>query len=76
MDKTKEKKNLKSIYKGVNFNKRSELWESSFTVKGERYYCGGWDTDHQAVRARDKRILSEGFDVPRQVLFPSSETKN
>jgi hypothetical protein len=45
----------------------------SFTVKG--YYCGGWDTDHQAVEQLETRILSEGFDDTKQVLFPSSNKK-
>jgi hypothetical protein len=75
MEKSKKKKVFTSSYTGVYFNNRSKLYESSFAYKGIRYSCGSYETAHLAVRARDKRILSEGFDIPRQVLFAISEKK-
>lgn len=68
MAEPKKKRPSSSIYKGVNLNKRSGKWESSVTIDGTRHECGGHETERDAVKARDKLILTKGFNVPTQVL--------
>jgi len=59
---------LKSIYKGVHFNKRSGLWASSVTIKGERHWCGSYKEERSAAKARDKYILTMNLNIKTQVL--------
>ena len=68
MNKESSKRSSSSIYKGVNLNKRSGLWESSVTHKGSRTQLGGFKTEKQAVIIRDSYILKNNLDVPTQVL--------
>lgn len=64
----KKKRSSSSIYKGVNLNKRSGLWEASVTNKGERTQLGLFKGEKQAVIIRDSYILKNNLDIKLQVL--------
>jgi len=64
----KNKRTSSSIYKGVNLNRRSGLWETSVTYKGDRTQLGGFKTEKQAIIIRDSYILKHNIDVATQVL--------
>ena len=53
-------------YKGVHFHKTDKKWRSEIYIKGTRYNCGQFDTDIEAVKARDLMIMRKGFDLPLQ----------
>jgi hypothetical protein len=68
MSTTAKRDHFKSVFKGVNFNKRSKLWDSSITVNGKRNYFVDNETERKAAIARDKFILTKKLDKPTQVL--------
>lgn len=68
MAKSVNKRPSSSVFKGVNFNKRSGKWASSVSADGERHECGLHDTERLAAIARDTFISKKGLKVPLQVL--------
>lgn len=59
-----------SQYAGVGWHKESQKWRASVTANGERYECGYHDTDREAAKARDRKILALGLNKPLQILKP------
>jgi hypothetical protein len=60
-----------SKYKGISWDKRTKKWESVVTVDGIRHACGYFDSDVEAVKARDKRLIALGADYSKlQILKP------
>jgi len=60
-----------SKYKGVSWDRKTNKWESAVTVKGVKHPCGFYDTEDEAIKARDKRILALGLPVKMlQKLVP------
>lgn len=55
-----------SKYKGVNWNVQRNKWRSSVTVKGKKIECGFHDTELEAVKARDKKIIALKLNVELQ----------
>ena len=53
-------------YKGVSFQRDKNKWRSFFTHKGIRYDCGHYDTEMEAIRMRDKKIMALG--LPHSLL--------
>ena len=59
-----------SNYKGVSWNRLHLKWESYVTEKRVRYDCGYYDSDREAAKGRDRKILALGLNKPLQVLKP------
>lgn len=57
-----------SKFTGVQWNKRSQKWESSVSSKGIKYSCGYHDTEKEAAKARDRKIIALNINKPLQVL--------
>jgi hypothetical protein len=76
MKEPKKKRTSSSIYKGVNLNKRSGLYEASVTHKGKRTQLGGFKTEKQAVIIRDSYILKNSLEIPTQVLTKQIVTQD
>jgi hypothetical protein len=55
-------------YKGITFHKKDKKWRAEIYHKGTRYNCGSYETETEAIRARDLRILNENLDVPTHKL--------
>jgi len=52
-----------SKYKGVSWDRKTNKWESSITCKGTKHPCGFYDSEDEAIKARDRRILSLGLPI-------------
>jgi hypothetical protein len=57
-----------SKYVGVKWRKYNQKWVSEFIVKGVKYNCGAHDTELEAVKARDLKIIKLGFNIKLQVF--------
>ncbi|MHC0441596.1 hypothetical protein [Flavobacterium sp. 3-210] len=64
--------NKVSPYTGVGWHKETQKWRSSVTEKNIRYECGYHDTDREAAKARDLKILALGLKKPLQILKPAA----
>jgi len=58
----------KSPYKGVCWNTQRQKWRAYVTVNGAFQDVGFYDTDREAVRSRDLKIMALNLDVPLQVF--------
>ncbi len=61
-----------SRFKGVSFNQRLGRWMAHFSVLGQAYYCGYWDTEEEAARAVDRRRKEVCGEFAR-LNFPEDE---
>lgn len=57
-----------SNYTGVGWNREQQKWRSSVSEKGVKYDCGYFETEREAAKARDRKILALGLDKPLQIL--------
>ncbi|WP_295093736.1 AP2 domain-containing protein [uncultured Flavobacterium sp.] len=61
-----------SNYTGVGWNRKQQNWRSSVTANGIKYDCGYHDTEREAAKARDRKILALGLKKPLQILKPAA----
>lgn len=64
------RKNNTSIYTGVSFNKVRNKYSSTLFANGEEYRCGHFETEREAAKARDLKIIKLRLDRPLQILKP------
>lgn len=57
-------------YRGVKWIEKHQKWQSSVRHNGVHYPCGMYDNQMAAVKARDKKIIQQGLNVPLQILKP------
>lgn len=57
-------------YKGVSYNRLTGLYYSTVMEKKIKYNCGSHETEAEAVKARDRKILEKGLKAPLQILKP------
>lgn len=57
-------------YTGVTFHRKICKYESRVGHAGITYKCGWYETDIEAVRARDLLIIKKGLPVKLQLLKP------
>lgn len=57
-------------YTGVNYKRGICQYESKVTNLGITFYCGWYDTEMEAVKARDLCIIRNGLKVKLQILKP------
>lgn len=57
-------------YKGVSYNRITKLYYSTVMENKIKYNCGSHNTEIEAVKARDKKILEKGLKAPLQILKP------
>lgn len=55
-------------YIGILYNSNYKKFKSKVNHKGITYECGFYDTEREAVLARDKKIIALGLDVKLQIL--------
>lgn len=58
-------------YRGVKWNTVTQRWHSTVRHNGKSYNCGAHIEQRDAVKARDRTILTNGLNVPLQVLKPA-----
>jgi hypothetical protein len=51
-------------YKGVTYHKQTRKWRSNVG----NYNCGQFDTEIEAVKARDKKIMNLGLKYELQIF--------
>lgn len=61
-----------SKYIGVGWNREQQKWRSSVSEKGVKYDCGYFDSEREAAKARDRKILALGLKKPLQILKPAA----
>lgn len=61
---------MKSEYKGVRHDIKTNKWRSTVTENNRTHECGYYETDRQAAKARDLRIVTLGLSTPLQILKP------
>lgn len=61
-----------SRFKGVSFHRKTGKWWGHFSVLGETYNCGLWDTEEEAARAVDRRRKEVCGEFAR-LNFPEDE---
>lgn len=61
-----------SNYIGVGWNREQQKWRSSVSEKGVKYDCGYFDSERDAAKARDRKILALGLNKPLQILKPAA----
>lgn len=59
-----------SEYGGVSWDRELQKWRSSVSENGIKYDCGYHETERDAAKSRDRKILALGLDKPLQVLKP------
>lgn len=57
-----------SQYQGVSWNVQAQKWKSSVSENSIKYECGYFNTDREAVVARDRKILALGLSKKLQIL--------
>jgi len=67
---TKKTNNRVSGYTGVGWNREQQKWRSSVSSGGIKYDCGYHNTERDAAKARDRKILALGLSKPLQILRP------
>lgn len=55
-----------SGYKGICYKKNLNKWQSYIVVKTNHIYLGIYDTQKEALEARNKYIIDNGLDYPIQ----------
>lgn len=61
-----------SKYIGVGWNRELQKWRSSVSGKGVKYDCGYHESEREAAKARDRKILALGLNKPLQILKPAA----
>jgi len=59
-----------SKYTGVSYSHLLRKYQSSVQEGRLRHNCGTHDTEIEAVKARDRKILEKGLKAPLQILKP------
>lgn len=62
-------------YTGVSYKRTTGKYQSKVTHVGVTYFCGFFDTEIEAIRARDLLIIKKGLPVKLQILKPISKEK-
>ena len=62
-------------YRGVKWVSKYFKWQASVRHNGVTYPCGMHDEQMDAVKARDKKIIEHGLNVPLQIFSPVKKTK-
>jgi hypothetical protein len=63
-------------YKGVSWKARDRKWQAQITVKGIRFECGRFDTEIDAIKARDRKIIALSLDYKYlQVIKPMNNER-
>lgn len=63
-------------YSGVSYNRFTRKYTSTVTRNNVKYNCGSHDTEIEAAKARDRKILEKGLNVKLQVLKPAKSIKD
>lgn len=63
-------------YSGVSYNRFTKKYTSTVTRNKVKYNCGSHDTEIEAAKARDRKILEKGLNVKLQVLKPAKSIKD
>lgn len=63
-------------YSGVSYNRFTKKYTSTVAHKQIKYNCGSYDTEVEAAKARDRKILEKGLNVKLQVLKPAKSIKD
>ena len=63
-------------YSGVSYNRFTKQYTSTVTRNKVKYNCGSYDTEIEAAKARDRKILEKGLNVKLQVLKPAKSIKD
>ena len=64
------KPNQTSNYVGVSYNKKTNKYSSTLLANNEVYRCGHFETDREAAKARDLKIIKLRLNRPLQILKP------
>lgn len=65
---------MAKTYRGVSFHRLIRKYSSAVSHKGIKYNCGTHDTAEAAAKARDRKIIEKGLNVPLQILKPLKRT--
>lgn len=60
--------NRVSKYIGVGWNRELQKWRSSVSQSGVKYDCGYHESERDAAKSRDRKILALGLNKPLQIL--------
>lgn len=63
-------------YSGVSYNRFTKKYTATVTRNKVKYNCGSHDTEIEAAKARDRKIIEKGLKVKLQVLKPAKSTKD
>ena len=61
---------MNNKYTGVNYKRGICKYQSKVTHFGVTYFCGFFDTELEAVKARDLCIIRNDLKVKLQILKP------
>lgn len=61
-----------STYTGVGWNREQQKCRSSVSEKGVKYDCGYHESERDAAKSRDRKILALGLKKPLQILKPAA----
>lgn len=57
--------NKSSNYEGISWSKPNQKWKSNLSYKGIRYELGYHSTEVEAVKARDRKVMSLGMPTSK-----------
>lgn len=57
-------------YRGIRWVAEHQKWQSTINHKGIKYHCGMHENQMDAVKARDKKIIQHGLNIPLQIIKP------
>lgn len=57
-----------SKYTGVSWHSETQKWRSTVSFKGVKHECGYYDTEREAAKGRDMKIVKFDMKKPLQIL--------
>jgi len=56
-------------YTGVTWNRQKQQWHAAIRENGILYECGYYTDEIEAVKARDRCIITHGLNVDKLQVF-------